>query len=481
MVSPNEPGSETELATATVRELDKKLGKMGLAYNNGETPPYPGQCTPWRIGAEPFPLNEDLGRQFEKLGPAFLEFYEACNRLYRRARRDERLSWVLDYLYQGKPETVIDYGRMNRFKNDLPRVIRPDIIPTENGIVVTELDSVPGGIGSLAGLSRLYADVGHEIYPAATGMLEGFAAAMRAEAAVPDPVVVIVVSEESAPYWSEMEYLARTLNSEGKLDIHARRPEELTFKEEGLFFQDGGALRRIDLIYRFFELFDLKNIPKMDLILYAVRKELVRITPPLKSHLEEKMLFALFHNRRLQDYWEGTISEGSLQLLRRVLPQTWIVDPRPLPPQAVIPGLEVDGQPVTDWEQLKDLSQRQRRLVLKPSGFSELAWGSRGVHIGHDMSGQDWADAIDAAIDSFGKVPYILQPFHKGRRVRVSYYDGTKERIRLMSGRTRLCPYYFVGEHGPELGGVLATVCPANKKAIHGMTDAVMVPCTLVS
>ena len=51
-------------------------------------------------------------------------------------------------------------------------------------------------------------------------------------------------------------------------------------------------------------------------------------------------------------------------------------------------------------------------------------------------------------------------------------------------GRVRLCPYYFTPPPGssdgfPEvkLGGVLATICPANKKILHGMSEAIMVPC----
>jgi hypothetical protein len=40
----------------------------------------------------------------------------------------------------------------------------------------------------------------------------------------------------------------------------------------------------------------------------------------------------------------------------------------------------------------------------------------------------------------------------------------------------RLCPYYFVqGEEAP-LGGILATVCPSDKKIIHGMVDGIMAP-----
>jgi hypothetical protein len=45
-----------------------------------------------------------------------------------------------------------------------------------------------------------------------------------------------------------------------------------------------------------------------------------------------------------------------------------------------------------------------------------------------------------------------------------------------MTGRVRLCPYYFVAAGRVELAGVLATICPADKKLIHGMQDAILVP-----
>ena len=52
-----------------------------------------------------------------------------------------------------------------------------------------------------------------------------------------------------------------------------------------------------------------------------------------------------------------------------------------------------------------------------------------------------------------------------------------------MPSRVRLCPYYFVQGDGdaarPVLGGVLATLCPADKKIIHGMRDAALAPCTV--
>jgi len=36
-----------------------------------------------------------------------------------------------------------------------------------------------------------------------------------------------------------------------------------------------------------------------------------------------------------------------------------------------------------------------------------------------------------------------------------------------------------VADGKTELAGILATICSAEKKIIHGMKDAIMVPCAL--
>jgi hypothetical protein len=45
-----------------------------------------------------------------------------------------------------------------------------------------------------------------------------------------------------------------------------------------------------------------------------------------------------------------------------------------------------------------------------------------------------------------------------------------------MKGRVRLCPYYFVENDRVKLRGALATIVPADKKFLHGMLDAILVP-----
>jgi len=112
-----------------------------------------------------------------------------------------------------------------------------------------------------------------------------------------------------------------------------------------------------------------------------------------------------------------------------------------------------------NWRDLATATQKERHFVIKPSGFSALAWGSRGVSVGHDMPQSEWAAAIDNALDSFPRTPYILQEFHKGRQYDLDYFDPMTSEMNRMSGRARLSPYYFVSGEKTELAGILATIC----------------------
>ncbi len=435
----------------------------------------------WRITCQPFTLSPAEFMFFQSLGNHLLAFYQACNRLYFESVRGKQPSWVAAYFDQGKPESLVSFARMKRFRDHLPGVIRPDIIPTEEGMVITELDSVPGGIGLTASLSRAYAGEaadGLELIGGPDGLITGFASMLREQQGSRPGVVAIVVSEESRDYRPEMQWMAARLRESG-LEAFCVEPRSIRFTEEGLVLSAEEGFPPVSVVYRFFELFDLKNVPKTELMMYSLKKDRVAVTPPVKPFLEEKLAFALLHHPMLKPFWIRELGEASFSLVANLMPRTWILDPTPLPPTATIPQLRVAGRAVDDWRALATASQKDRRFVVKPSGFSELAWGSRGVSVGHDLSQQEWASALDRALSSFPTTPYVLQEFHKGRQVELSYYDPARDDLIPMSGRTRLSPYYFVREGRAELAGILATVCPLDKKVIHGMRDAVMAPCAV--
>jgi hypothetical protein len=413
----------------------------------------------WRISPDPFPLGPELAEQLQGLGRLLLQFNRSVNLLYRQSLAGRQPGWVADWLDRGKPPHLLETQRAAAFKNELPRVIRPDIILTESGPCITELDSVPGGIGVTAWLNQTYAAMQNgasTLIGGADGMSQGFAGIFDAA-----PAVHIVVSEEAQTYRPEMEWLAGQLGPRFQM-------RDARFTD----FKDG------DAVYRFFELFDLPNVPNAGAIMEMALARRIQLTSPPKPIFEEKMLFALLWNRNLRGFWRQELGERFLAQLQRLSPYTWMVDPSPLPPQGAIPELNL-----TDWQQLKTLSQRERELILKVSGFSDKAWGARGVFLGSDLPTGDWAAAVDLAIGSFATSPHVLQRYLKPSLAKAQWYDFEKEQLTDMPGRVRLCPYYFVQGHGDaaraNLSGVLATICPADKKIIHGMSTAILAPCSV--
>ena len=430
----------------------------------------------WRVSPEPYYLSSEEILFFEDLGCHLLKFYTVLNSLYSDSVKGKIPSWFAQYLDAGKPDDLVAYSRMKRIRGDLPGIIRPDIMVTGKGFSITELDSVPGGFGLTARLMDLYSSMDEIVGMSEGGIPEAFYKMAESVSGEKSCVVAIIVSEEANDYWGEMSSLAQHLNDKG-FPVFALRPQELIFREEGLFFKKNNNEVKVDVLYRFFELFDLKNIPKAELIMYSCKKGRVKITPPFKPYLEEKLAFSLFKHPVLTSLWEKELGCETFSILSHLIPETWILDSREVPDYAVIPGLDIGGKLVQNWKELISLTKKERELVIKPSGFSPESWGSRGVVIGHDVSAEVWGKTLEDSLAKFPEGSSVLQVFHKGRRVRVRYRDSGTDSIVEMESRVRLTPYYFLIEGSARLAGILATLCPHDKKKIHGMSDAVLIPC----
>ncbi len=424
------------------------------------------------ISPGPFTLDEITSEKIRKLGDALSAFYRAVNVLYMSRYTD----WACDYLDKGKPEHITNLAREKYQRNTLPAVIRPDILLTKDGMKITELDSVPGGIGHTELMSRHYIEHGHSLMVG--GVARGFCEMIKSNAKNEACTLAIVVSDESGDYRQEMDYLARCGPEYGIKSVCVH-PEELDFDSDGVYVNIAGKTELVDVIYRFYELFDLENVQNNKEIEYLAKGKRVVVTPPYRHHFEEKMLIALFFHEGLADFWKSNMSCGHIELLKEVFVPTYILDPRPVPPHAHIAGFRFASKKIRDWMETAEGSQKDRRLVIKPSGFSPLAWGSRGVSVGHDMNAEDWKKAIEHALLQFESGPYVLQPFCETSLFGVKYYEGDGQAEAQMDARIRLCPYYFAAGEDVILGGVLLTACRKNKKIIHGMKDAVMCPCAL--
>jgi hypothetical protein len=462
----------------------------------------------WQLSPEAWPLAPDQVAQLEAIGAACFEFQQALESLYLRSAAGKNLlrnkpllaPWVADYLDRGKPPALIAHARDPKNRGAYPPVLRPDLLLTDEGFVLTELDSVPGGIGLTAFLNRLYAADG-PILGAGDAMIRHFhaaLAALRPEAR--NPAIALVVSDEAATYRPEMQWLALQLQLLGKR-VFCLRPEDIFPLENALFFDVEGNPEKIDVVYRFFELFDLENIRTQKFFFEAWAAGEVALAPPLRHFQEEKLALALFHHHRLQDYWAEALSGRALKLLRTLIPPSWIIDPAPLPPGAVLDGPRAGGRALADWRDLIGASQKERDLIIKISGYHETAWGARSVVLGSDCSREEWQHGVERAIELAPTHLHVLQVYKKPRRTEHPVYRsesgtgvppvgasssaapvaGLPAEAVAKAGRLRLCPYYFLIDGQPRLSGALATFCPPDKKIIHGMQDAALLPCRIAA
>jgi hypothetical protein len=390
----------------------------------------------WRIAPQAFALSPAHVTLLEKLGLVLHRFNTACNLLYRQSAAGKAHPWVAPLLDAGKPPELVALSRHDKVKGQVAAVIRPDLILTEAGFAMSELDSVPGGIGLTAWLQETYTALGDRVLGGGDGMRKGFASVL--------PEGDVLISQESATYRPEMEWL-----------VGAERVKSV----EDYISSDKPA-------YRFFEAFDYPKLEKFR----AGWQPGMPLTAPLKPYLEEKLWLALFWSRTLQEFWRQEIGEKGQKLLQSIIPYSWVLDPTPLPVHAVIPELNIQS-----WAEMEKFSQKQRDLVLKISGFSELAWGSRGVVVGSDMAAEEWSAQVRKGLEEFSTHPRMLMRFAKGGLAKQDYVAENDEIVTL-NGRARVCPYYFVANERVSLGGVLVTLVPADKKLIHGMRDAVISP-----
>ena len=265
----------------------------------------------WRYAPQAFGLTPRQVVEIRRIGQACYEFYRAQETLYLRSAENRNLlrnrelqaPWVAEYLDRGKPAHLIEHARSKAIRGTTPVVIRPDLLITEDGFALTEIDSVPGGIGLTAFLNQLYEPVhGAALIGAGSeDMIDAFYAALSSKApALTAPFIAILVSDEAATYRPEMEWLAAQLRQRGRR-VQVFHPDQVMPLGETICVGIDGDPQQVDVIYRFWELFDLANVSIADYLMKARQETQLSLTPADAPFQEEKLNLALFHHHILQD------------------------------------------------------------------------------------------------------------------------------------------------------------------------------------
>jgi hypothetical protein len=138
----------------------------------------------WQWSPQPLMLSKSLVRELEGLGHVLAQFQRASDAIYRRSAKGKCPTWIAESLDRGKPDWLIESQRRSDAAAAFPRLIRPDLLLTNKGFSLTEIDSVPGGIGITGWLSQQYAAAGFSPLGGSRGMLDGFSSLLPADGAV---------------------------------------------------------------------------------------------------------------------------------------------------------------------------------------------------------------------------------------------------------------------------------------------------------
>ena len=453
--------------------VDAALAEANISRHTARAIPE-GRYSSFRIAPEPFSVSESTADELATIGSWLRDFYHAADHLYRLSLANEIPAFLATHLDAGKPPWMVMVAQSESFRDQIPIIIRPDLLFTGNGTRAAELDSVPGSMGLLAFLEATYAKLGFSVL----GQQPTGQAFLQALQSLPgeEGLSVIIISEECSGYKPETSWLAEQWQKMDEKAPLVVTPEQLAYDDHGVWLNG----RLVTRVYRFFELFDWENVPNSHALLHLAAVGKVVITPPPKPYLEEKMWFAFLNHPELELSWRSFLSDEVFAGLQALFPPTWLV---------------TDGQrasqqgPLGSWQRLQRTSRRERPYVLKPSGFSALAWGGHGFSRGKDYTTKLWSETIDGLLRQSAYSPYILQEYQHSVPRDISFYDAPSEELRQFTGKTRLCPYYFLkqsptrglGQEEVIFSGALATTVPLSKPVIHGMTDAVMSPTSIKS
>lgn len=394
--------------------LEKELLKDGPLFGEYKD-------VPWLISPSWFELTTAQILELKRLGHLLYHFLKVCNNLYFENKK------VARFVEQGKPRKVISLQR--NLPNEIPFLVRPDIVLTKDGFKVSEIEIIVGGMGMGSKIKEAYLSVVPSLKPYPKSILKSF---LRTVEKIVNHKRILLVPSFLSRYLPELKVFSRLCQREG-YDVEAIPPEEVK------------KTTKAGMIWRLFEAYewdriDLPNVP---------------IYPPLKQFMEEKIWMALLHHEDYRNFWKNKLGED-FDVLKKYILSTWIIRESYLP------------MPLSE---LVNLGRKKRQYVTKLSGYSEKAWGGKSFIYWGEPSNKKWRDFLLNAIRS--KELYILQEFQDSKKYSFPVLiNGEVKPIDNL--RIRLCPFYFkIGEE-VELGDIIVTLRKA--KNVHGAIDSIRIP-----
>lgn len=384
-----------------------------------------GQKIPFRVSPYPLIISPQQEAEIKDIGRDIVSFFQATEEL---RREDETVRQVLS---KGKPEIFL-FDRPMRYL-----FVRPDLIITEDGFSICEIETSPFGLALAQLLNTAYYQQGFTTVVAPEVLPAHIQANTPAEG-------LLVYSHYTEAYSGQIAFLAdQIFSSEKRLWQTVRA--------------DMAADREATSIYRGFYLKEYTSDSTVRLLIdRSLNNQSATIIPSLTPQLEEKAILGLFWDKRWESYFLRQLGAAVFKHLRAVIPPTWIVGQEAYFVGNLPPGIERSVD-------LAILSRSRRTFVLKPSGNS---W-SRGISFLQEKSLNQAKRLLHQSEEA--DELYVIQEFRAGPKQPLVYVDDQNV-PHTMWARIRLTPYFSLPDG--QLIAIKATGCE-NTHYIHATSSSI--------
>lgn len=387
---------------------------------------------PFRVSPTPLILTPDQKKEVNNIGADIIAYFKIIDELYTTNNE------VREILDTGKPDLFLIQGPAKYL------FVRPDIIVTNEGFRICEIETSPFGLALAEILNKAYSQEGFETMVAEDALSKSIQASTPTDGR-------IIFSAKTEPFKGQLTFLAEQVFSGENRNWVAEKTDDVD-------------LQSLDNLYRGFYLGEHATDDAVNSLLEKCIEDKKRMLPSLTPHMEEKAILAFIWDKRFEKYLKSRLGITVFNHLREVIPPNWIVGQE----KHFALGLPNN---MSSSVGLASLSNSKRAFVLKPSGFgSSSSWGE-GVSFLHQKSHTGAFQLLSSAIADQTSL-HVIQEFKKGMKIPISYTDK-KGQIQHMSAKIRLTPYFSAtpGEEG-KLIAIKATG-RENTDLIHGSSDSV--------
>lgn len=416
-----------------MRRIIENLGDGYEWYKIRRTEYDMGQKIPFLVSPEPLHLSKTEADEVLRIGKDVVNFMYAAGELYRSE------SDVKNLLDRGKPPILRNEKEMRYL------FVRPDLIVTEQGFSICEIETSPFGLALAELLNKAYRSVGFNTL-VDDGVLRQFLIDNTPSHGT------IIYSEKTSSYAGQLQFLAQTLLSDKDRLWEAKHV-------------DSAMGESYPNVYRgFYQHEYLDDLFVNNLVQTLIDHPETEVLPSFTPYMEEKALLSLIWDRRWESFLTKNLGVAELKHLREVVPPTWVVGQE----QFFVPGLP-NGIPTS--EGLAGLAKSKRNFVLKKSGFGNGSSWAEGVSFLQEKSAERARSLLVSALQDEQSL-YVVQEFKPSQERSIPYNKDNQTVVR-MSARLRLTPYFSMStDTEGQLVAIKATGCE-NTNYIHASSGSI--------